>query len=72
MLQRINKTKYTATIDDAITQSLAIDYGLSEEEAIDIYFESKTYKQLIDRSPELSSTSWEDVYEELKQELKKD
>jgi hypothetical protein len=72
MLERIKtEKKYTGHIDDAITQSLATDYGLSEEKAIDIYFESKTYQQLMDESTELSNKSWEEIYEQLKQELKK-
>jgi hypothetical protein len=56
-------------IDDAITQSLINDYGISEKKAIDLYFESDTYQQLIDENTGLHEKTWMDIYNILKQEL---
>jgi hypothetical protein len=70
MLERIKKKKYLGDIDDAITQSLVVDYGMTVNKAIDVYFESKTYRQLIDESSELCNKTWEEIYKLVVQELK--
>jgi len=59
------------TIDDAITQSLIIDFKMSDIQAIDTYFNSNIYSRLIDESTELYQKSWQELYEMLKLELKK-
>ncbi|MDR2810339.1 MAG: DUF3990 domain-containing protein [Tannerellaceae bacterium] len=69
-LERTRKKKFAGNIDDAITQSLATDYNLSEEKAIDVYFESQTYRMLIDESSALYRKPWTEIYELLLQELK--
>jgi hypothetical protein len=56
-------------IDDVITQSLVKDFKIPEEKAIDLYFNSDTYRQLTDETTGLFLQSWEDVYKRLKQEL---
>jgi hypothetical protein len=71
MLERVKKKKYVGNIDDAITQSLVADYGMTVNKAIDVYFESKTYRQLIDESSEFCNKSWDEIYETLKKELNK-
>jgi hypothetical protein len=58
------------TIDDAITQSLVADYNMSEEEAIDVYFQSDTYKKLTDENTGLYSKDWTEIYQLLKTERK--
>jgi hypothetical protein len=70
MLERIKKKKYVGNIDDAITQSLVADYGMTVNKAIDVYFESKTYKQLIDETTNLCNKPWEEIYKLILQELK--
>ena len=57
------------TIDDAITQSLIIDFNMSDIQAIDIYFNSNTYSRLIDENTRLYQKSWQEIYEMLKKEL---
>jgi len=57
-------------IDDIIIQTLIKENNISEKDAIDFYFSSKTYKQLTDETANLSDKSWEEVFELLKQELK--
>ena len=58
-------------IDDAITQSLIMDFEMPDFQAIDTYFNSKTYSLLIDESTEFYKKSWQEIYEILKTELKK-
>ncbi|GHT57082.1 hypothetical protein AGMMS49982_24110 [Bacteroidia bacterium] len=69
MLEYIKKKKRTSNIDDTITQSLVADFNMPVNQAIDVYFESKTYKQLIDEKTELCNKSWEEIYKLLLTEL---
>jgi len=56
-------------IDDAVTQSLVKDFGMSEEQAVDFYFASNTYQKLTDETTNLYKQSWESVYNLVKQEF---
>jgi hypothetical protein len=58
------------TIDDAIVQSLIVDYEMSDYQAIDSYFNSKIYSLLIDENTGYYEQSWQKIYEMLKKELK--
>ncbi|GHV51822.1 hypothetical protein FACS1894181_14250 [Bacteroidia bacterium] len=71
-LERVHENRFTGNMDDAITHSLIIDFGIAIEKAIDLYFESKTYQQLVDESTGLYEKPWEEVYQLLLQELKLD
>jgi hypothetical protein len=68
-LERVRKKKFTGGMDEAIPQSLVADYNFSERQAIDAYFESQTYKALIDESTGLYQKLWTDVYQLLLREL---
>lgn len=57
------------TIDETITQSLVVDFELSEQQSIDLYFQSETYKQLIDKTTKLHEKPWTDIYQLLLTEL---
>ncbi|HRO76792.1 MAG TPA: DUF3990 domain-containing protein [Crocinitomicaceae bacterium] len=57
------------TIDETITQSLIVDFELSEQQAIDLYFQSETYKQLIDETTKLHEKQWTEIYQLLLDEL---
>jgi hypothetical protein len=70
-IERIDKKKYIGNIDEAITQALVTDFGMAENTAIDAYFDSQTYQRLIDENTKLHEKPFTDVYEMLKQELKK-
>jgi len=72
MLEWVNRQSDLSmlNIDDAITQSLVKDYKVSEEKAIDAYFNSDIYQKLIDETTGLYLKSWENIYDMLKQELK--
>ena len=56
--------------DDYIVQALMIDYGKSEQQAMDIYYTSNTYIQFTDESNELYKKQWQKIYDMLKNELK--
>ncbi|KAA6303245.1 MAG: hypothetical protein EZS26_000562 [Candidatus Ordinivivax streblomastigis] len=68
-LERIDK-KNVHRIDDSLIESLVADYGMTEEQAIDAYFESNTYQQLIDELTGLYLKPWAEVYKLLLTELK--
>jgi hypothetical protein len=57
-------------IDEAITGALVVDYGMMEEKALDVYFESQTYKMLIDESTNLYQKPWTEIFQMLLHELK--
>jgi hypothetical protein len=57
------------TIDDTIIQSLIEDFEMNEVQAIDTYFNSKTYSLLIDESTKLYEKSWQEIFRMIKQEL---
>lgn len=70
MLDKIPKNRFVNDIDDALTQSLVTDFDISEQQAIDLYFQSETYGKLIDESTALYLKPWQEIYEMLKRELK--
>lgn len=57
------------TIDETITQSLVVDFDLTEEQAIDFYFQSEAYNQLIDETTKLHEKPWTEIYQLLLAEL---
>ena len=73
MLEWVNKKPdlYMLNIDDAITQSLVNDFGMTEEEAVNFYFASVTYQKLTDETTNLYNQPWESVYKLVKQEKEK-
>jgi len=58
-------------IDNDVVKSLMTDYGISETEAVNIYYKSNTYTQLADETTGLYKKTWNEIYEILKMELKK-
>jgi hypothetical protein len=56
-------------INDAITQALIAELGMTEKKAIDLYFSSLTYKHLVDEFTGLYQKPWTYVYQQLLQEL---
>jgi len=69
MLEKVRKNKFVNDIDDAITQSLVTEFDMTEQKAIDLYFQSKTYGKLIDENTELDKKNWIEIYALLKTEL---
>jgi hypothetical protein len=71
MLEWVNKKSDLSmlNIDDVVTHSIVKVFGISEKKAIDLYFNSDTYRKLTEESTGLFQKSWEDIYKLLKQEL---
>ena len=61
---------FTAFIDDTVIQNLIADFEFSEEKAIDLYFNSNTYRQLIDENTGLHKKTWNEIYQIIIKELK--
>ena len=57
-------------IGDHVVQSIMTDYGLTETEAADIYYTSKTYTQLADENTKLYLKPYQEIYRMLLSELK--
>ncbi|MDR1414357.1 MAG: DUF3990 domain-containing protein [Odoribacteraceae bacterium] len=57
-------------IDEAVAGSLVNNFGMSEEEAVDHYYASRTYGKLIDESTGLYLRPWREIYDMLLAELK--
>jgi len=70
IIEPVQDDLFTANIDDAVTQALMEDYQLSEEIAIDFYFNSKIYQSLIDENTGFFKKSWTEIYRILLTELK--
>jgi len=71
MLEKVKKNKFVNDIDDAITQSIVTEFYMTEQQAIDFYFQSRTYGRLIDENTGLYEKTWQEIYELLKAELNK-
>jgi hypothetical protein len=72
MLKRINRKAELdmMNIDESIPKALADDYAITEEKAIDLYFTSAVYRQIIDESTNLYQKPWTEIYQLLLSELK--
>lgn len=69
MLEKTHKPKFVNDINDNITQSLVVDFDFSEEQAIDLYFQSKTYEELNNENTKLHEKPWTETYKLLLDEL---
>ena len=56
--------------DNNVLQALMTDFALSELEATNMYYKSKTYSLLSDNSTEWYKKSWQEIYKMFKKELK--
>jgi hypothetical protein len=56
-------------IDDYVVKQLIDDLNMTEVVATDLYYASKTYMRLIDKSTDLYLKSWTDIYKLLLAEL---
>jgi len=59
----------TVHIDNDVVKSLMADFGISEKDAMDIYYTSATYTRLADESTRFYEKPWREIYGMLKQEL---
>lgn len=58
-------------LDSTIVSQLILDQNLSEMEATDLFFSSKTYRKYIAENTEIEKKTWQEIYEMLKNELKR-
>ncbi len=56
-------------IDDQIIQQLITDKELSDTQASNLYFNSHTYKQLVDESTGIYQKPWTEIYQMFLREL---
>jgi hypothetical protein len=73
MLQKTD-TKFSllvARISEPIIENLITEFDFSEEKATDSFYTSKTFSKLSDKNTELYLSSWQNVYEMLKEEERK-
>ncbi|MDR0799478.1 MAG: DUF3990 domain-containing protein, partial [Dysgonamonadaceae bacterium] len=68
--EKINDSKILQ-IDDLIVEQLMLDNQIDETQAVDLFYNSKTFEQLSDTSTNIYQKSWLEIYEMLKKELKK-
>jgi hypothetical protein len=59
-------------LGDNVVQATMTDYGMTEMEAADVYYTSKTYALLADENTKLYEKPWQEIYQMLLQELGKD
>jgi hypothetical protein len=62
---------YVVKISEHIIENLMIDLNIDEKQTADIFYTSKTFTSLSDKSTELYQKTWQEIYEVLKNELKK-
>jgi hypothetical protein len=70
-IERINLEPHfeIGDIGDYIINHLKINDRLSEKNALDLYYQSETYKQVSDENTGLYSKSWEEILDMLKKEI---
>ena len=56
--------------DNDIVQALMTDFGMTDMEAVDVYYTSRTYTLLADESTRLYEKPWHEIYQILLKELK--
>ena len=66
-----NEMVNSIMISEPIVENLMLDFKIDEEQATDLFFSSKTFGKLADESTEFYKKSWNEIYELVKQELKK-
>ena len=67
-LQLLKKTdtkysSYVVRISDSVIEKLMIDLCIDEKQAADIFYSSKTFTELSEKSTELYKKSWHEIYE---------
>jgi hypothetical protein len=73
-LQLLQKTdmkyaSYIVRISEPVIENLVADLDIDEEKAADIFYISKTFSSLSDKTTELYKKSWQEIYNLLKNEL---
>jgi hypothetical protein len=61
--------KYIKSMDSSLVEALITDYDMTEEKAVDLYFTSSIYRQIVDVSTGLYQKPWTEIYQLLLKEL---
>ena len=74
-LQLLKKTdikysSYVVRISECVFKNLMIDLAIDEKQSADIFFTSKTFAALSEKSTELYKKSWQEIYSMLETELR--
>jgi hypothetical protein len=56
-------------ISESVIENLMIDLSVDEKQAADIFYTSKTFATLSEKSTEFYEKSWQEIYGILKKEL---
>ena len=57
-------------ISEPVIENLIIDLNIDEKQAADIFYTSKIFALLSDKTTELYKKQWTEIYDMLKMELK--
>jgi hypothetical protein len=70
MLSFVEKTNDSKIlqIDDLIVEQLMLDNQIDETQAVDLFYNSETFKKLSDEATEFYKKTWQEIYELLKKE----
>jgi hypothetical protein len=70
MLSSVEKTNDSKIlqIDDMIVEQLMFDNQIDETQAVDLFYNSKTFEKLSDKSTNFHQKSWQEIYEILRKE----
>jgi hypothetical protein len=75
MLEYIENSKdinyEVSKIGEPLVEQLMLDFDFDETKATDLFFSSKAFGKLVDETTGLYKKPWTEIYELLKQELKK-
>jgi hypothetical protein len=76
-LQLLKKTdirysSYVVRISECVIENLMIDLSIDEKQSADIFYTSKTFVALSEKSTELYKKSWQEIYSMLETELRND
>jgi len=58
-------------IGEPLLEQLVLDFDIGEEKATDLFYSSETFGELADETTKLYKKTWIEIYEMLKNELKK-
>ena len=71
MLEKINtkSSRLITNISEPIIENLMLNYNFDEEKATDVFYTSKTFTKLSDKSTEFYLKDWSEIYDMLKKEI---
>jgi len=62
-------SSYVVRISEPVIENLITDLEIADEKAADVFYSSKTFSLLSDKTTELYKKDWQEIYQMLKNEL---